>query len=74
MQINKIDENPDLYCALIYDELKDREKELLKNLQMNLKYSDIARLKDSTEGAITMAAVCLRRKVEVLVQKLVDEM
>jgi len=41
---------------------------------MNLKYSDIARLMDSTEDAITMAVVCLRRKVEVLVQKLVDEM
>lgn len=74
MQINKIDENPDLYCALIYDELKEREKELLKYLQMNMKYADIARLMDSTEGAITMAAVRLRRKVEVLVQKLVDEM
>ena len=74
MQIDKIDANPDLYCALVYDKLKDREKKLLKYLQMNMKYADIAHLMGSTEGAITMAAVRLRRRVEVLVQKLVDDM
>lgn len=68
----RLDDDLNRYAGRVYAQLNEKERLLLGYIREKKKYAEIAQLMNSTEGAISMAAVRLFRKVRGIVKEIVD--
>ena len=69
----RLEENLTRYTGEVCAHLNEKERVLLGYIREKKKYEEIARLMGSTQGAISMAAVRLFRKVRGIVKEIVGD-
>lgn len=69
----RLEKNISLYKRKVYSRLTEKEITLAEYICAKKKYSEIAELMNTTEGAVSMAAVRLFRKVKQIVSEVVTE-
>ncbi|MBQ7933043.1 MAG: sigma-70 family RNA polymerase sigma factor, partial [Clostridia bacterium] len=67
-----LEENMGRYAGKVYGQLSEKERQLLGYMQKKMKYAEIAQRMNMTEGAVSMAAVRLSRKIRRIVREIVD--
>jgi len=60
------------YIGEVYTRLNEKERTLLGYMQKKMKYAEIAKRMNTTEGAVSMAAVRLSRKIREIVREIVE--
>ena len=67
-----LEEDMNRYAGEVYSRLTEKERTLLGYMRRKVKYADIAKELSTTEGAVSMAAVRLSRKIRGIVREVVD--
>jgi len=67
-----LEEDMGQYIGEVYTRLNEKERTLLGYMQKKMKYAEIAKRMNTTEGAVSMAAVRLSRKIREIVREIVE--
>ena len=68
-----LEEDMGQYIGEVYARLNERERMLLGYMRKKMKYAEIAKRMGTTEGAVSMAAVRLSRKIRGIVREIVED-
>ena len=68
----KVTRNTELYAQQVYARLKPEEVALAEYIRQGRHYREIAELMGTTEGAVSMRVTRLKRKVEKLIEAIIE--
>lgn len=69
---DRVEKHISLYRQEILSQLNEREQQLVQYILEKKKYAEIAQLMEMSEGAVSMAVVRLKRKVDAIVKNITD--